>query len=91
MAFQGRDGMDGPGRAVMSNLEWTVFQKAGCAQVTTRPSKRKIRTRGKQPAGSGDQARMQWRGGGRDSRSVEATCSLFKRERPVLCGSASCF
>lgn len=54
MAFQGRDGMDGPGRVVLSNLEWTVFQKAGCAQVTTRPSKRKIRTRGKQPAGSGD-------------------------------------
>lgn len=45
--------MDGPGRVVLSNLEWMVFQKAGCAQVTTRPSKRKIRTRGKQPAGSG--------------------------------------
>ena len=91
MAFQGTDGMDSLGRVVMSNLEWTVFQKAGCAQVTAGPSKRKIRTRGKQLASLGDRARMQWRGGGRGTRSVEATCSLFKRERPLLCISASHF
>ena len=32
--------------AVVSNLERTVSQKAGCAQVTDKPSKRKIKTRG---------------------------------------------
>ena len=80
MPFQQTDRRRGPGRAVMSILEWTVFQKAGSAQFTARPSKRKIRTRGKQEGSLRDRARMQWRGGGRGFRSMEATCSLFKRD-----------